>query len=190
MQPFKNVKGSVIKRGGTIAGHSYKIGKVIGGKVYMHIDYIDTLPDPEQAKIALTASKLSNAKCLSFDPKIAVYMFSEAPLFDKATEPAPRKSVKVEMSGKKVQKIYPLKDIKQVWHHKWQWVDDNYNGFDVKASYEWSKTWAAKISNPSGSLTVWKKQLSDAGLLSGLIELKFNVISDRFINAKNKIKLR
>lgn len=190
LPPFKNAKGSVIKRGGTIMGYKYPIGKVIGGKVYMHIDYIDTLPSPEQAKIALTASGLLKARTLSYDPKKVIYMFSEAPNFNKHSEPAPGKSVKVEMDGDDVDKVYPPKDIKQIWHHVWMWVDDNYKGFNVSNSYQWSKKWAAKISNPSGSLRVWKKQLLDANFIYDIVEFKFEKVANGYLNAKNKIKLR
>jgi hypothetical protein len=182
LPPFKNAKGSVIKRGGKIGKDTYPIGKVIGGKVYMHIDYIDTLPSPEQARIALRASGLARARCLSYDPKNEIYMFSEAPDFNKASEPAPRKSVKVEMDGDDVEKIFPAKDIKQIWHHRWEWVDDNYKGFDVNGAYERSKRWAAKISNPSGYKRVWDKQLIDAGL-SDMIEegFRFQILARQLL---------
>lgn len=186
LPPFKNAKGSVIKRGGSIAGTKYDVGKVIGGKVYMHIDYIETLPSPEQARVALDASGLRAARCLSYDPQTETYMFSESPDFDKANEPIPGKAVKVEMDGDDVDKVFPAKTINQIWHHKWMWVDDNYNGFDVKASYEWSKTWAAKISNPSGSKPVWLKQLRDVGLNESY---QFELLAKEYLNEKNRLWL-
>jgi len=164
--PFKNIKGSQIKRGGSIAGFKYPVGKVIGGMVYMHIDYIETLPNPEEARIALQAASNKSIRCLSYDPKNSLYMFSEAPDFDIVNEPIPGKAIKVDMDGNDVDKVFPAKVINQIWHHKWMWVDDNYRGFDIKKSYEWSKEWAAKISNPSGSKNVWKKQLAEVGLVT------------------------
>lgn len=162
--PFKNTKGSTIKRGGSISGFKYPIGKVIGGKVYMHLNYIDTLPNPEQAQIALKATGSNKMRCLSYDPKNEVYMFSESPDFDSADEPIPGKAIKVEMDGDDVEKVFPAKVINQIWHHKWMFVDDNYKGFDVRRSWEWSVTWASEISNPSGSKAVWHKQLVSIGL--------------------------
>lgn len=192
LPPFKNAKGSVIKRGGTIGRYKFPIGKVIGGKVYMHVKYIDTLPSPEQARIALRASGLRDARALSYDPKNEIYMFSVAPDFDRASEPAPRKSVKVEMDGDDVDEVSPAKDITQIWHHKWMWVDDNYKGFDVRGSYEWSKTWTAKMKKPaSGSLRIWKVQLADAGFLFHPLEsFEFQRKSQEILNEKNSIGLR
>lgn len=188
LPPFKNAKGSVIKRGGKIMGHTYRIGKVIGGKVYMHIDYIDELPNPEQARIALAAVKGIKPRTLSYDPMNVIYMFNEAPGFDKHSEPAPGRSVKVEMDGDDVESVGSPKDIKQIWHHKWMWVDDNYKGFNVNDSYQWSKKWAAKISNPSGSLRVWKQQLTDAGFIYDIIEFRFSEYAGELLNALNKHK--
>lgn len=179
LAPFKNVKGSVIKRGGTIGRYKFPIGKVIGGKVYLHVNYIDTLPYPEQAKKALAVSGLWKAKCLSYDPNKEVYMFSEAPNFNKHSEPAPEKSIRVEMDGDDVDMVGKPKMINQIWHHRWQWVDDNYVGFDVKEAYERSKIWAVKISNPSGSKRIWNKQLIEAGLENMIEEgFKFFVYAD------------
>lgn len=188
MKPFKNAKGSTIKRGGSIAGYKYPIGKVIGGKVYMHIKYIETLPLPEQARIALDASGLRDARAVSYDPKSETYMFSVAPDFDKVSEPKPGKAIKVVMDGDNVDKVFPAKTINQVWHHKWMWVDDNYNGFNVKDAYDWSKTWSSKISNPSGSKPIWLKQLSNAGFpLKG--SFGFESLSKEYLNAKNRLWL-
>ena len=173
--PFKNAKGSTIKRGGMIRGDKFPIGKVIGGKVYMHLDYIDTLPSPEQARIALDAAG-GKFKTVSYDPVNEIYMFNEAPRFDVESEPAPMKSVKVEMDGDDVEKVFPAKVINQIWHHKWMWVDDNYRGFDVQESYNWSKQWASKISNPSGSRKVWLKQLTDN-----------EILKEKFINIVGKM---
>lgn len=41
---------------------------------------------------------------------------------------------------------------------------DDYKGFDVKQSYEWSKKWLEKITSPSGYKDKWDSALSDAGL--------------------------
>lgn len=191
LQPFKNAKGSVISRGGKLFGHTYKIGKVIGGKVYLHIDYIDELPNPEQARIAMSHVRGIKPRTVSYDPRAEVYWFNEAPGFDKHSEPAPGKTVRVEMDGDDVDQVDSPKDIKQIWHHKWMWVGDDYRGFDVAKSYQWSKKLAAEISNPSGSLRLWKKQLLDAGLIYDIVEsrFRFDVISEVYLNEKNKIRL-
>jgi hypothetical protein len=192
LPPFKNVKGSVIKRGGSIKGHTYKIGKVIGGKVYMHINYMDTLPDPDEARRALNAAGGKKFRTLSYDPKVKAYMFSEAPDFDRVSEPAPGASVKVKVNKDGSMDVDRPKVISQIWHHKWMWVDDNYSGFDVRKSYEWSKKWTAKISSPSGSLRIWKKELNDAGFLYRPVneDLRFEQLAKEYLNEKNKLSLR
>jgi len=179
LSPFKNTKGSTIKRGGSLMGHKYSIGKVIGGKVYLHINYIDTLPDPEEAIRALEATNnVSRYRCLSYDPKTSTYMFSASPYFNSANEPTPGQAQKVEVEDNAF-KVHTPKVINSIWHHKWMWVDDNYKGFNVKESYEWSKEWAAEISNPSGSKNVWLKQLKAVGLVTeGFNHMKNIVLND------------
>lgn len=35
----------------------------------------------------------------------------------------------------------------QIYHHKWMFVSDTYNGFDLKKSKEWSDLWTKVIPN-------------------------------------------
>ena len=32
-----------------------------------------------------------------------------------------------------------------IYHHKWLFVKDDYTGFDIDESYEWSKEWLSKL---------------------------------------------
>ena len=61
---------------------------------------------------------------------------------------------------------YTMSKTNQIWHHKWMWVKNDYKGFDVQESYEWSKLWTSKIKDTSGigSIPIWNKKLKDVGL--------------------------
>lgn len=85
-----------------------------------------------------------------------VIRFDEAPDFDTAREPHPGDFIEVNISTKEIRRGHS--DF--IWHHKWMWVDDDYTGFDVGESYEWSKQWTQFISHPSGSKKIWESQLS------------------------------
>jgi hypothetical protein len=60
-----------------------------------------------------------------------------------------------------------------IWHHKWEFVSDDYTGFDVEQSKERSLQWKSKIgtnkdiSNRIGRLSYWRKL--------NLIETKLNI---------------
>jgi len=49
---------------------------------------------------------------------------------------------------------------KKIWHHKWTFVDDDYRGFDVDASFNRSKAWL-KIPdinfNVIGHKHIWER---------------------------------
>ena len=137
LSPLKTLKGSVIKR-----SSKYGVGKEIGGQIYFHKNYVDDIcPNLYELAKDILEEEYPDFKynCLMYDKKKPdTLRFDEAPDFDSAREPMPG--------------------------HKWLWVKDDYKGFDVEESYEWSKKWLEKISSPSGYIDKWKAELKDAGL--------------------------
>ena len=101
--------------------------------------------------------------CISFDFKTPDKVrFDEAPDFDSAREPIPGKMITVDITNN----TCTVSKSNQIWHHKWTWVKNDYKGFDVEKSYNWSKLWTSKISDVSGigSMKVWNRKLQEVGL--------------------------
>jgi hypothetical protein len=165
MKAFKNCKGTTIKRGGVLRGCPYRFGKIIGGNVYLHMSQFDHLP---YKRAATTAYKkacefIDDINCVRFCPTKSTYMFSNSPDFDTAREPIVGKSIIITVKGGEIT-TSAIRYYNQIWHHKWMWVGDDYNDFDIYESYEWSKNWSSKISSPSGYKELWDKQLNNIGL--------------------------
>ena len=134
----------------------YGVGKEIGGKWYVHKDYgFNLIYYCRDAEELLPPGFKYN--CLMVDRnRPYVIRFDEAPDFDTAREPHLGDFIEVNISTKEIRRGHS--DF--IWHHKWMWVDDDYTGFDVGESYEWSKRWTQFISHPSGLKKIWESQLS------------------------------
>lgn len=172
--PLVTLKGSDISRGGTLAGIRYPIGKVIGGRLYIHKSYADTIGDidPKFRETLINAEQaLQNEypdfqyNCLNYHPASGEIQFQEAPDFDTAREPVVGMQINVQADGT-VEEANRGKPFQQIWHHKWQWVDNDYKGFNVRESWEWSKEWLSTILGASkgGSMRAWNEQLAENGL--------------------------
>jgi 2-polyprenyl-3-methyl-5-hydroxy-6-metoxy-1,4-benzoquinol methylase len=168
------LKGSTISRGGTLAGVRYSVGKVIGGRLYIHKSYADYIgeTDPkfretfENAKKALQAEYPDfEYNCINYHPASGEVQFQEAPDFDTAREPVVGMQINVQTDGT-VTEANRGKPFQQIWHHKWQWVGNDYKGFNVRQSWEWSKQWLSTILGASkgGSMRAWNEQLAENGL--------------------------
>ena len=139
----------------------YGVGKEIGGKIYVHMNYFHLVISPDTFLDA--ANQLPYGfvfNCMMIDLKKNVIRFDEAPDFDSAREPHPGDFIEVNLSTKEIRRGHS----DMIWHHKWMWVADDYKGFDVNESYEWSKRWTQVITHPSGSKRVWGRQLKEGGL--------------------------
>ena len=118
-----------------------KIGKDIGGELYVHKDYEHVLPQDEltKAKSFVPKEHLDKYNVTKFNKKAGSFSFIHSPDFDTSDEPISGDSFKVHASGET--KLTPQKSDPQIWHHKWQWVGDDYKGFDVEKSKQRSKQW-------------------------------------------------
>lgn len=156
--PLKTLNGSAIKRS------RYGVGKEIGGKIYLHRNYAeDVIPSDiyNRAKQVLK-QEYPNFKynCVEWGLKDHSVRFDEAPGFDKQREPIVGDYVTVFEDGstKKGHTDY-------IWHHKWLWVKDDYKGFDVAKSWEWSRKWLNTLNGRT--YDVGGKQYSDRGVADG-----------------------
>ena len=158
---LKTLKGSAIKR-----STKYGVGKEIGGEIYFHKDYAeDILPDEvlSQAMQLLEEEHPGfEYNCLKYNPKTGVVAFQEAPDFDSAREPVVGDYVSVNTNTGVVKTGHS----NYIWHHKWNWVKNDYSGFDVAESWNWSKRWLSTLTEVSdgNGIERWNAQLDKFGL--------------------------
>lgn len=137
---LKTMGGSDIQR-----STKYGIGKEIGGRIYVHRQYADRVVPLDVLELAQQTLAETypdfEYNCVEWSPKDNVVRFDEAPFFDTAREPAVGDYVIVSPNGTATKG-----HTDYIWHHKWQWVDNDYNGFDVRKSWEWSKRWLNTIN--------------------------------------------
>ena len=156
---LKTKAGSVVKRG----SNKYSVGKVMGNDIYFHKDYINDMPKEVQAAYINSINKLPenfNFKTIKYNDKDKSIRFDEAPNFDTAREPIPGNTITVKKDGS----VGEPRNVTQILHHKWQWVKDNYPGFNVKKEYNWSKDWLEKGVKATGSRRIWEENLKKAKL--------------------------
>ena len=158
---LKTLKGSSIKR-----STKYGVGKEIGGEIYFHKDYAeDILPD-EVLSQALQLLEEEHPgfeyNCLKYNPKTGVVAFQEAPDFDSAREPV----VGDYVSANTDTGVVKTGHSNYIWHHKWNWVKNDYSGFDVAESWNWSKAWLSTLTEVSdgNGIERWNAQLDKFGL--------------------------
>ena len=103
---------------------------------------------------------------IMFDSKKDVVRFDEAPDFDTAREPRVGRYVSVDLA------TGTAKEGKSdfIWHHKWLWVKDDYTGFDVDASREWSRKWASAMPEVAkGTERTFSEQLKKHNIAALLL---------------------
>lgn len=153
--PLKTLKGSRIARS------KYGVGKDIGGSIYVHKQYADEIipiDDLEYATNVLhDVYPDFKYNCIRWDYKTNKISFQESPNFDTAREPVVGDYVTVDPNTGKVQTGHS----DYIWHHKWLFIKNDYLGFDVAESWNWSKKWLSVLTEPSdgNGINRWNAQL-------------------------------
>lgn len=162
LKPLKTLKGNRIwyAKGG--------IGKKVGDKIYLHKDYaLDVVPTDvwwDAQDILHDFAPDFKYNCICYSPKENVIRFDEAPDFNTAREPHPGKMLTLNLNTFSKTMEFKESHSDMIWHHKWLWVTENYDGFDVSESYAWSKLWLSKVNEvASGSLAKWKNNSKKLG---------------------------
>jgi len=158
-----NIKVVKTYTGSVIARSKYGVGKSIGGAIYVHKNYANQVVPPDIWKKAqeLVPDEFKY-NTIVYDPKKGLIRFDEAPDFDTAREPVPGWTLTVDYANYTAGKP---KKYDSIWHHKWLFVKDDYKGFNVKESKNWSKLWTSKLKETAiGRADIWKKQLKEYGL--------------------------
>ena len=149
------------RRGSAIRRYHNNVGKQVGHSIYIHKLYADQVIPKGTLNKALGIITKSNPEfnynTLMWDVKAKTVRFDEAPDFDSAREPHVGEYIVVSLDGR-----FPPKrgESNSIWHHKWLWVKDDYSGFDVDKSKEWSRVWLSKLDEPAkGTDLTWQSQL-------------------------------
>ena len=159
---LKTLKGSPIKR-----SSKYGVGKEIGGSIYFHKDYLeDIVPqDILDKSLDLLDEYWSDLyyNTVKWSPNKGTITFQECPDFDTAREPIVGDYVIVDYeNGRPPKKGHS----DYIFHHKWLFVKNDYDGFDVGESWRWSKKWLSTLTEPSdgNGMQRWQAQLQRFGL--------------------------
>lgn len=146
--------------------------KKIGGAIYIHRSNIDTL---NQEQLELVWERLeqlakTDYPCNSYEVikiKGGTVSFIECEGWDELREPIVGNAYNVKPDGS-VKLTKKREKNPQIYHHKWMFVADDYDGFDVEKEKEWSKKWQSVVpkglSSSLGSIDNWKKFLREYGL--------------------------
>lgn len=154
------LKGSSIHRNSALG-----VGKTIGGKLYFHKDYLHDALNVRNAEVVLKHQHLCpfNFNCIRFDLLNEEFALVESPDFDTDREPVVGRMFLIRADRTtRVTRFY-----NQIYHHKWCFVKNDYTGFDVRESWEWSKKWLSVLTEPADGSNIenWNAQLKRFNLL-------------------------
>lgn len=141
------LKGSVIQRakGG--------VGKQMQSALYVHRDYAPfSVWDDEPYQFPTTVVKLTKEHTT----------FIESPDFNTAHEPGIHRVVTVQRQQRGLVRTARDYHGSLIYHHKWLFVKDDYEGFDVAASVERSRKWLALEGldmNRIGRRDYWEREV-------------------------------
>jgi len=157
MITLKTLNGSRIQR------YKNSVGKQVGSRIYVHKNYAtEIVPNDVYILGQQLLPKDFQFNCIMYDIKTpGLVRFDSAIDFDVSREPTPGDMIVVDTQKKTLIR----RKSKQIWHHKWLWVKDDYEGFDVLNSWMWSERWLSRVKGiASGSRSKWHDQLICAGI--------------------------
>jgi len=177
-QELKNLK---IKRDPKLG-----VGKKMGYQIWLHKDYAESLMSIN-AYESFKKELPSNFKyeLLRWDEKAKELAFISSPDFDTSNEPLVGLMHKVKIVENSFELGKPQNPPKDplIYHHKWTFVKDNYQGFSVDESKKRTIEWKSKlgvdktVSSKIGRLSFWNNWLKE------------NNLTDRNNNTENKIEM-
>lgn len=111
--------------------------------LYVHKSNISELhlDDLGNYAIEILDRKFPNYQVVKYDPKKRVISGIESPDWNTANEPIVGDSMIINLvTGE--EKIYKgRKENPQIYHNKWQFVADDYTGFDIEAAKQRTIEW-------------------------------------------------
>lgn len=152
--------------------NKFGVGKFIGGNIYLHKLYVDLLPDTYHNVLSIFRKKYPDVdfQIVKYHIGTQSYSFIQSPDFNTSPEPIVGNSYQVTLNGKIT--ITKQKNNPQIYHHKWNFVKDNYPYFNVSESIQRSIQWKSiiginkEISSKIGTLNYWNFLLKDFNISS------------------------
>jgi len=143
----------------------FKVGKEIGGAVYIHKKYESLLPEAVQKAMSFLPPEFSYT-VVKFQVSDETVSFIQSVDFDLADEPTVGDLYTIKADGSasfRRQLTDPW-----IYHHKWLFVLDDYSGFDVEKSKARSMEW---LRLPDIDFTrIGKKSFWEQNVLTRLVQ--------------------
>lgn len=149
--------------------------KKIGETIYIHRSNVDILTQEQldlmcfgmrEMICSIYYTMLVTFEIIKINTKTNSVTFIDSPDWNSAREPVVGNACKISSDGKV--KLIKKKSSPQIYHHKWMFVSDSYDGFDVEESKKWSEKWQSTIpkghSNKIGYKKYWDELLVQFGL--------------------------
>ena len=156
--------------------------KKIGGCIYMHISMRTKVDEKIKNMIAdaervfrkvIGMKNFMEVEIVKVDVKNNKVSFIKSPDWDTAREPLVGDAYMIDLNEnaplrKRTVKITKSKG--QIYHHKWMFVADDYQGFDIEESKKWSEKWQSVIPAERGIKSrigykkYWDEYLKEYGL--------------------------
>jgi len=121
------------------------VGKEIGGNIYCHKMYESQFPQEELRFAKSQFPENFTYNIIKYAPRTNVFSFISSLDFNTIPEPSVNGGITVKANGE----VKPFGDHGWIYHHKWQFVSDDYTGFDVEESKKRSIQWTL-IANEKG----------------------------------------
>lgn len=130
---LKTIKGSIVAR-----DSRYGVGKRMGRTIYVHRLYMaDVVPEKTLRAALLCLPHGFQFDVVKYDLSNQALSFISSPDWDETDEPSVGEAYRVRRGGH-LKRIPPSGKI---YHHKWIFVRDDYEGFNVTESFERSEKW-------------------------------------------------
>ena len=146
--------------------------KKIGGAIYVHKSNMESLSLEEMNLVSTRLEQIlaTEYRLVNFEIiKIAgdSVSFIECEGWNTLREPIVGDAYNVKADGS-IKVTKKRENNPQIYHHKWMFVADDYDGFDVEKEKEWSKKWQSVVpkglSSSLGSQENWLNFLREYGL--------------------------
>lgn len=155
------IKPLYTKKGSKIWRYKDNVGKLVERKLYFHKLYAKEFIPESAWKKAIKEINISDYNTIRYNLVNKEIAFMECPNFDIEDEPILGNIAIVYPDRKEV----VLKYSNTIYHHKWLWVKDDYQGFDILASWKRSQEYLALLNEaPKGTMKSWQKQLEEIGM--------------------------
>lgn len=145
--------------GERIMRYNYDVGRKIDNSVYMNSSdahaKIGSRSDFQFATEVLKNSfPLIHDNIIGYELDGGQYHFLEVPGFDTEADPIISRRITIDPKGK----IYTQLGVNEPLEHKWAYVRDNHQGFDVDRAFGYD---ADKYATPPEPLTGWEKRIEN-----------------------------